>query len=86
MFIKCRIQKSSPEFFPCIPNTAIIQGVDGSAKVICVNRNYAVIKSITIKEQKNGYVWIADGLSKNEIVINNPSPFIKEGQIVNIVN
>ena len=71
--------------FPCIPNTAIIQGTDNSAKVICVIKNYAVIKNITIKEQKNGYVWISDGIEKNEIIVNNPSPFIREGQLVEII-
>ncbi len=85
MFIKCKIQKSNPEILPCIPNTAILQGKDDKAKVYCVNKNYVVIKEITIKEQKNGYVWISDGLSENEIVINNPSPFIREGQSVEIL-
>ena len=85
MFIKCRIQKSEPELFPCIPDTAIIQGADNAAKVICVRKNYAVIKNITVKEQKNGYVWISDGIEKNEIIVNNPSPFIKEGQLVEII-
>lgn len=85
MFIRCKIQKSNPELLPCIPNTALIQGTDGTAKVICVNRNYAVIKDISIKEQKNGYVWVSKGLSKNEILINNPSPFIRDGQAVEIV-
>lgn len=85
MFLKCKIQKSNPEVLPCVPNTAIIQGADNTAKVICVNKNYAVIKTVTIKEQKNGYVWISEGLSKNDIVINNPSPFIREGQAVEIV-
>ncbi len=85
MFIKCRIQKSEPKLFPCIPDTAIIQGSDNVAKVICVRKDYAVIKNITIKEQKNGYVWISDGIEKNEIIVNNPSPFIKEGQLVEII-
>ena len=85
MFVKCRFQKNEPEQFPCIPNTAIIQGTDNSAKVICVIKNSAVIKNITIKEQKNGYVWISDGIEKNEIIVNNPSPFIREGQLVEIV-
>lgn len=85
MFIKCKIQKSNPELLPCIPNTAIIQGTGDTAKVICVNKNYAVIKNVTIREQKNGNVWISEGLSKNDVIINNPSPFIREGQAVEIV-
>ena len=85
MFIKCKIQKSNPELLPCLPNTAIIMGADDTAKVICVNKNFAVIKSVTIKEQKNGFVWISEGVSKNDVVINNPSPFIREGQAVEIV-
>ena len=85
MFLKCKIQKSNPEVLPCIRNTAIIQGADDTAKVICVNKNYAVIKTVIIKEQKNGYVWVSEGLSKNDVVINNPSPFIREGQLVEIV-
>ena len=82
MFIKCSIQKSNTESYPCFPSTAAFQVSDDSVKFFTVVNGYAVQKNGRLLAQKNGMIWVGDGASAGDIIIDKPSPFLKEGQKV----
>ena len=86
MFVKCKIQKSNPAEYVCIPDTTLFSESNDSAKIFCAVNGYAVLKDIKIKHKQNGNVWIEDGLNINESVINNPSPFLRNGQLIKLIN
>jgi RND family efflux transporter MFP subunit len=82
MFTKCVIPRSQDIIYPAIPETALVKidGVEGT--VYCVVNDMLVLKTIQIQAQKEGIVWIANGLQENERVVDKPSPFLKEGVYV----
>lgn len=82
MFIKCSILKGEQLNYPCIKDTALINNDEKNAKVFCVVNNLLILKTINIKEHKDGLVWIESGIKEGDIVVNKPSPFLKEGQNV----
>lgn len=84
MFVKCSVQRNEKNFFPCIPETAIINKEGEKAFVFVVVNGFIVIKEISIKTQKDGYVWIESGLKDSDILVNKPSPFLREGEKVEI--
>ncbi len=91
MFIKCSIQRKSPERFPAIKESCLISPSNSSenaaeslAKVFIVVNGFAVQKTVSIYGKKDGYVWVRDSLRTGDIVIDNPSPFLKEGQKVSV--
>lgn len=82
MFVKCTLEKISPEKFCMIPETALINKNNNSAGVFCIAGGHAVMKTVTISSTKDGFVWLKKGLSSGDIVIDKPSPFLREGQNV----
>ena len=82
MFVRCSLLRGKQETYPCITETVLISNNDKNAKVFCVVNNLAVIKAIAIKAHKDGMLWIESGISVGDLVINKPSPFLKEGQYV----
>lgn len=82
MFIKCTIPRKENLFYPAIPETAIVQKNDKEAFVFCVVKDIAVLKKVQIHTQKDGWIWLDAGLTENEIIIDKPSPFLKEGEYV----
>lgn len=85
MFVQCRIERSEPLYFLCIPESALLESNQKKAKVFCVVNGYAVLKEIEIKNQRDGQVWIESGLVQGEIVVDTPSPFLKEGMKVDSI-
>lgn len=84
MFVKCSVQRNEKKIYPCIPETAIINKEGEKAFVFVVVKGFLVIKEISIKTQKDGYVWIESGLKDSDILVNKPSPFLREGEKVEI--
>jgi len=82
MFIKCTIYKGEEKSYPVIPETALLQKTGQVAKVFCVINDFAVMKDIVIYFMKDGKVWVTEGISVQDIIIDKPSPFLKEGQYV----
>jgi RND family efflux transporter MFP subunit len=79
MFVKCIMSRFDDERLVAIPETALAKKSGGSGSVFCVVNGCAVMKEIKIRTQKDGLVWIDSGLMAKETVVNNPSPFLKEG-------
>lgn len=79
MFVKCSLSRFDDERVVAIPETALAKKSGGSGSVFCVVNGCAVMKEIKIRSQKDGLVWVDSGLAAKEIVVSNPSPFLKEG-------
>ena len=84
MFVRCEIERTAAKDVPCIPDSALLLSDEKSGKIFCIVNGYAVQKDIVIKAHRDGFVWIADGLSAGEIVVDKPSPFLREGQAVRV--
>ena len=82
MFVKCSLQQKGTAECCKMPASALVSNNGGTGTVFCVHNNFAVLKTVAIAAQKDGYVWISSGLRSGETVIDNPSPFLKEGQSV----
>jgi membrane fusion protein (multidrug efflux system) len=83
MFIRCRIPQGEGEGYPAIPETSLLRRDSGEeGQVYCVINNIAVLREITIKARREGFLWIASGLKEGDLVIDKPSPYLKEGLYV----
>jgi membrane fusion protein (multidrug efflux system) len=83
MFVKCRIPRGDGEKYPAIPESSILQGDAGEdAQVYCVINGIAVIREIKVKAKKEGFLWIASGIKEGDVVIDKPSPYLKDGVYV----
>lgn len=84
MFVRCEIERSAAKDMPCIPESALLMSDEKSGKIFSVVNGYAVQKNILIKAHRDGFVWAGGGLSAGEIIIDKPSPFLREGQAVRV--
>jgi len=82
MFIKCAIPRIQDTSYPAIPETALLKTSGAGGSVFCIVNGFAVLKQIQIQAQKDGMVWVSSGLSAGDVVIDKPSPFLKEGEYV----
>ena len=80
MFISCRVIRETEEL-PCIPETAVFY-IDTAPYVFKAVNNYLVLEPLKIKQSQDGQIWIDQVLATGELVVNNPSPFLKEGTYV----
>jgi len=82
MFIRCVIPRSQNISYPAIPETALLKYSGTEGTVFSILNGVAVIKQIQIQAQKDGMVWVSSGLYPGDIIIDRPSPFIREGGYV----
>jgi RND family efflux transporter MFP subunit len=82
MFIKCVIPRVQDVNYPVIPETALVGADGGEGSVYCIVNGIAVIKAVRVYAQKDGSLWIAAGINEGDMVIDKPSPFLKEGEYV----
>jgi hypothetical protein len=78
MFVKCRLPRSRDDLYPVLPETALTGEQDKPA-VFCAVNGLAALRPVSIFGRKDGWVWIASGLSSDDRVIDRPSLFLKEG-------
>lgn len=79
MFVKCIIPRNESYFYPAIPETCLVKSDGTQASVFCSVNGFAVLKEIEIVAQKDAFIWVSSGLSENDLVIDKPSLFLKEG-------
>jgi multidrug efflux pump subunit AcrA (membrane-fusion protein) len=82
MFIKCAIPRMQDTSYPAIPETALLKTNGTGGSVFCIVNGVAILKQIQIQAQKDGMVWVSSGLIAGDVVIDKPSPFLKEGEYV----
>ncbi|MBO5137406.1 MAG: efflux RND transporter periplasmic adaptor subunit [Spirochaetaceae bacterium] len=80
MFVKCIVPKKEQHSLPTIPKTALVSfSNDGDSQVFLVKKSMAVKTNVKIAQEKDGTLWISDGIKPGDIIIDSPSPFLKEG-------
>ncbi|MBP3709575.1 MAG: efflux RND transporter periplasmic adaptor subunit [Treponema sp.] len=82
MFVKCTIIQKNQTAYCKVPDSVLVAKDGAMGTVFCVQKNFAVLKKIRIALQKDGFLWISEGMLPGDIAIINPSPFLKEGQHV----
>lgn len=87
MFVKCLLPRDSAQY-PAIPESALVSETGGregevwSGTVFLIHENRAIKQDVNLLKKADGMVWISQGLSEGQWVVNNPSPFLKEGQSI----
>ena len=85
MFVKCLLPRDSQQY-PAIPESALVteqgskKGESWTGAVFLVHENRAIKQEVALLEKADGKVWISQGLTEGQWVVDNPSPFLKEGQ------
>ncbi|MDR2375745.1 MAG: efflux RND transporter periplasmic adaptor subunit [Treponema sp.] len=83
MFIKCRIPRGEEKHYPAIPETSLLRRDTGEeGQVFCVVKGIAVLREVKIAARREGILWISSGLKEGDLVIDKPSPYLKEGLYV----
>ncbi|MDR2136337.1 MAG: efflux RND transporter periplasmic adaptor subunit [Treponema sp.] len=83
MFITCRIPRGEEKRYPAIPETSLLRKDSGEeGQVFCVVNSIAVLREIKIAARREGTLWIASGIKEGDLVIDKPSPYLKEGLYV----
>lgn len=85
MFVKCNVQRNERTKYACVPETVIIKKDGNVATVFSIVNGFVVLKEITIKTQKDGNIWVETGLKETDLLVNKPSPFLKEGEKVEVL-
>lgn len=84
MFVKCIIKRNDATEYCCIPETTLLQKEGNIGFIFSVVNNFVVQKEINILKNKNGKLWIDSGIKDGELIVDKPSPFLKEGEKVEI--
>lgn len=82
MFVKCSIINNVQDEYIRLPESVLLYKNENSGTIFAVKNNLVVQKKIEIRASKDGFIWISSGISERDMIINNPSPFLKEGQSV----
>ena len=82
MFVRCRIDVGEPRDIIKLPASAIAQKTGTAAKAFAVVNGKAFIKQVELGKELEGAFIVEKGLQKGEMVIDSPSPLLKEGEDV----
>ena len=52
-------------------------------EVFIIHQGRVVKKDVEVLGKSDGMIWISEGLQAGDLIVDNPSPFLKEGQDVN---
>lgn len=82
LFVKSTIVQDNADTFIVVPETAIVKENNGKNTVYLVKNNIVVFQNVEIDSMEDGKAWISEGLKEGALVIDKPSPFLKEGENV----
>jgi RND family efflux transporter MFP subunit len=82
MFARVRIVYGTPQKVVTIPQSSISQKKGDTARVFTVVNNRAFVKEVALGTETSGSYVVTKGLSRGEILIDSPSPLLKEGEEV----
>jgi HlyD family secretion protein len=82
MFIRVRVIYGDPRSAIILPITAIRQKSGKRAEVFTIVNGRAFQKEVRIGEEREGSLEILQGLKAGEIIVDSPSPLLKEGEKV----
>ncbi|MDR1903597.1 MAG: efflux RND transporter periplasmic adaptor subunit [Treponema sp.] len=84
MFVKCVIPRADAVYYIALPQSALTSQANGAGIVFCVVNNIAVQKEVAVHSLKDGIAWIRNGINEQDLIIDKPSPFLKEGSYVSV--
>jgi len=82
MFVRARIDLGSPRDVVKLPSSAVAQKKGADAKIFAVMSGRAFVKQVELGRELDGAFIVEKGLRQGEIVIDSPSPLLKEGEDV----
>jgi multidrug efflux pump subunit AcrA (membrane-fusion protein) len=83
MFVKCRIPRGQGEPFPVIPESSLLRrDSTEEGQVFCAINGIAVLREVRVKARREGLLWIDSGIREGDMVIDKPSPYLREGVYV----
>ncbi|QTQ17204.1 efflux RND transporter periplasmic adaptor subunit [Treponema parvum] len=84
IFVKSTILQTDNPVFVVLPETAVIQSNQSKSRniVYTVKNGCVVLQNVEIDSIENGKAWIKSGIKEGTVVIDKPSPFLKEGENV----
>jgi multidrug efflux pump subunit AcrA (membrane-fusion protein) len=82
MFVRARVDLGSPRDIVKLPSSAIAQRKGADAKIFAVTNGRAFVKQVELGRELDGAFIVEKGLRQGEIVIDAPSPLLKEGEDV----
>jgi RND family efflux transporter MFP subunit len=82
MFARVRIDLGAPREVVKLPSSAIAQKKGSGAKVFAVVNGKAFVKQIELGKELDGAFIVEKGLRQGEVLIDSPSPLLKEGEDV----
>jgi RND family efflux transporter MFP subunit len=83
MFVKCRIPRGAGEPLPVIPESSLLRGDSGEGgQVFCAVKGVAVLREVRVRARQEGLLWISSGIEEGDMVIDKPSPYLREGLYV----
>jgi RND family efflux transporter MFP subunit len=82
MFVRARVNLGAPRDVLKLPASAIAQKKGASAKVFTIVNGRAFVAPVELGQELGGAYIVEKGLREGEIVIDSPSPLLKEGEDV----
>jgi RND family efflux transporter MFP subunit len=83
MFVKCRIPRGGGEPLPVIPESSLLRRDSGDeGQVFCAANGIAILREVRVKARREGLLWISSGIEEGDMVIDKPSPYLREGLYV----
>lgn len=86
MFARVRVKIGAPKTVIRIPETAIAQKSGQNAKVFTVVLGKVFAKDIDLGLSEDGFYIVESGLKAGDVVIDSPSPLLREGEVVEIAD
>ncbi len=82
MFARIEIIHGSPRNVIMIPDSALIRKEKNKADVLLVNNGHILFRSVELGEMHNDRYPVLKGLKEGQILVDSPSPVLKEGDEV----
>ncbi|MDR3311797.1 MAG: efflux RND transporter periplasmic adaptor subunit [Spirochaetaceae bacterium] len=80
MFVRCVLPRSESLAAVVIPESAAASQTAEGAVVFSVRSGVAVRRTLPVHARKDGLLWVREGLDAGEMVIDHPSPFLRDGE------
>lgn len=84
MFSRVDIVYDIPQDIIVIPDSALARKEQNSGVVLVINNGRVLYRDIELGEPREDYYPVMDGLSEGQLLVDSPSPILKEGDQVEI--
>ena len=81
MFLTCMIENKNNETLVRIPLSSLL-GSEGKEKVFLIRNDFLSLVDVCVRRKESGLAWLSYGLCDGDLIVDKPSPFLKEGQHV----